>query len=675
MTNLVMALAALVSGPSPRNLSAMMLNRLAYALCSTAFLALPAGAEVHAVLVGVSDYLSLDADLKGPGNDVRLMAETLAARGIAPAEMTILTSDPTGLPQGAATGEPTRDGILTALSDVAAKAAPGDTVVFYFSGHGGQAPDLSGDEGGGYDEIFLPADAAGWKGSIGAVENAILDDELQVWAQALMDRDVALVGLIDACHSATGFRGSAGKGAARGLTPDQLGVPEGTASAPATAPVELTGNYVFLYSSQSDERSFEYPLGDTGLWQGEFTLRLTQILSAAPEASWAQVLTHVADTMLQGEARQVPEGEGPMLDAQVFGSGQAAARLQVAGTVLKAGLLQGLAEGTEVTFYAQGSGGDPLGTALVKKVSAREATLDAPAPDGAAWAEISAAPPPAPLVLAEPLRADPADGFDYAAWEAALPAPGAKPDLVPILTEGTVALAGPDGLLDPEGPGSTPRIALDEGESPAEALARALDTAAHGLRLRAALLGATGRSITGKDAVSVSYEIRPGAPEGEACGKAGAAVAWDPGQGAQECDQIWLTVTNQSGKMQDVSVLYMSADFAVAPIWPQQNTVNRLAPGESARIGLQIAPGSRAGIEEIWILAVPMGEDSGLRVDLTRLAASDTTRGGPADAMTAWLETRLADPEEQARGFSTKPAALTMIRQRVRLNPGPDAAL
>jgi hypothetical protein len=335
MTNLVMALAALVSGPSPRNLSAMMLNRLAYALCSTAFLALPAGAEVHAVLVGVSDYLSLDADLKGPGNDVRLMAETLAARGIAPTEMTILTSDPTGLPQGAATGEPTRDGILTALSDVAAKAAPGDTVVFYFSGHGGQAPDLSGDEGGGYDEIFLPADAAGWKGSIGAVENAILDDELQVWAQALMDRDVALVGLIDACHSATGFRGSAGKGAARGLTPDQLGVPEGTASAPATAPVELTGNYVFLYSSQSDERSFEYPLGDTGLWQGEFTLRLTQILSAAPEASWAQVLTHVADTMLQGEARQVPEGEGPMLDAQVFGSGQAAARLQVAGTVLR----------------------------------------------------------------------------------------------------------------------------------------------------------------------------------------------------------------------------------------------------------------------------------------------------------------------------------------------------
>lgn len=675
MTNLVMALAALVSGASPRNLSAMMLNRLAYALCSTAALAFPASAEVHAVLVGVSDYLYLDADLKGPGNDLRLMAETLEARGVAPGRMTLLTSDPTRLPLGAVTGAPTRAGILAALDDVAQKAAPGDTVVFYFSGHGGQAPDLSGDEGGGYDEIFLPADAKDWKGSIGAVENAIVDDELQAWAQGLMDRDITLVGLIDACHSATGFRGSAGKGVARGLTPDQLGVPEGTPSAPATAPVELTGNYVFLYSSQSDERSFEYPLGDTGLWQGEFTLRLTQVLSAAPEASWAQVLAHVADTMVQGEARQVPEGEGPMLDAQVFGSGQAAARMQVSDRTLKAGLLQGLAEGTEVTFYAEGSGGDPLGTALVKKVTAREATLDAPAPQGAAWAEVSAAPPPAPLTLAAPLRADPSDGQDYAAWIAALPAPRAKPDLVPILTEGSVALAGPDGVLDPDGPGSTPRIALEAGETPQQALDRALQAAAHGLRLRAALLGATGRSITGKDAVSATYEIRPAAAGAGGCGKPGEAMVWDPARGAQACDQIWLTVTNRSGKMQDVSVLYMAADFAVSPIWPQQNTVNRLAPGESARIGLQIAADSPAGVEEIWVLAVPMGEDSGLRTDLTRLAMTDTMRGGPADAMTQWLETRLADPEERTRGFSTKPAALVMIRQRVRLTPGPDAAL
>ncbi|NJM84400.1 MAG: hypothetical protein HC844_19880 [Tabrizicola sp.] len=68
-------------------------------------------------------------------------------------------------------------------------------MVFYFSGHGSQAPDMSGDEGGGYDEILLPADAAGWKGAIGAVENAILDDELQAWAQPMLAAGLRLSAL------------------------------------------------------------------------------------------------------------------------------------------------------------------------------------------------------------------------------------------------------------------------------------------------------------------------------------------------------------------------------------------------------------------------------------------------------------------------------------------------
>jgi len=655
----------------------MMMHRLTYALpVAAALWAAPAAAEVRAVVIGVSDYLVLDADLKGPSNDARLMAETLAARGVDPAAMMVLASDTSGLPAGVATGAPTRAGIIAALDAVAAASAPGDTVVLYFSGHGSQAPDLSGDEGGGYDEIFLPADAAGWKGAIGAVENAILDDELQGWAQALMDRGVTLVGLIDACHSATGFRAAGGAGEPKVLDPEALGIPADAASAPATAPLVLSGDYVFLYSSQSDERSFEYPLGDTGLWHGEFTLRLAQVLETTPEASWSQVLAATADAMVQGPARQVPEAEGPLLDAVVFGDGSADARLQVADGRLKGGLLQGIAEGTELALYAEGTGGEVLGIVTATRVTARDAALEGEIPAGAAWAEVISAPPPAPLTLAAPVRADDADGHDYAAWQAALPAPGAPgtlPDLVPILVDGAVALAGADGVLDPEGPGSTLRIERLEGETEAEAVARALEVASHGLRLRETLAGATGRSVTGKDPVRVDYELRPAAPEGDACGKAGEAVAHDPAAGVSPCDQIWLTVTNTSGKMQDVSVLYMAADFEVIPIWPQQNIANRLAPGESARIGLQIRPNSTAGIEEIWVLAVPMDDDTGLRVDLTRLATPEMTRAfpGASDEMTAWLETRLIDPDESRdRGFSTKPAALTMIRQVVRLKPG-----
>jgi uncharacterized caspase-like protein len=288
-----------------------------------------ASAEVRAVLVGVSDYLTLDADLKGPGFDVALMAETLVARGVDPADMVVLTGAPTGLPAGVAVSEPLRADILAAMADVAAVSQPGDTVVFYFSGHGSQAPDMSGDEGGGYDEILLPADAAGWKGAIGAVENAILDDELQAWAQGLLTRDVALVGLIDACHSATGFRALGGAGVARVLDPQALGIPEDVVPVAGAEAAPLSGDFVFLYSSQSDQRSFEYPLGDGATWHGEFTLRLSQVLQGAPAASWAQVLAATTDAMVQGPARQMPEGEGTLLEAQVFGTGLAEARLAV----------------------------------------------------------------------------------------------------------------------------------------------------------------------------------------------------------------------------------------------------------------------------------------------------------------------------------------------------------
>ena len=627
-----------------------------------------AEAEVRAVLVGVGDYLVLDADLRGPSNDVRLMAETLALRGVDPGAMTVLTADPEGLPQGVATAQPLRSDILAAMEAAAGASAPGDTVVFYFSGHGAQAPDLSGDEGGGYDEILLPADAAGWKGAIGAVENAILDDDLQLWAQGMLSRGVQVVGLIDACHSATGFRAVGGAGVARVLDDAALGIPQDVVSVAGDPVPPLTGDFVFLYSSQSDQRSFEYPLADGSAWHGEFTLRLTQVLREVPEASWAQVLTATTEAMVQGPARQMPEGEGPLLQAQVFGAGTGAARMPVAGGTLSAGLLDGLGTGAEVALYAGPAGGEVLAVLPLGKVTAREAVLSGTVPQGAAWAELVSAAPPEALMLAAPVRADAGDGFDYALWQAALPAGGAaSPDLVPILTGGAVALAGADGVLDPAGPGSSPRITPQDGETEAEAVARVLEQAAHGLGLRAVLAGATGRSLTGKAAVTMAVERRA-ADAG--CGAVAKGVPHDPATGVLPCDQLWLTLTNTGGKAQDLSVLYFAADFTVAPIWPVQNLANRLAPGESVRVGLMIEEGSMAGLEEIWVLAVPVDPDAP-RVDLTRLASPAVTRNlGGADPMTLWLDARLARDETVSRGFTLKPAPLTMIRQLVLLTPG-----
>ena len=630
-------------------------------------LAPPAQAEIRAVIVGVSDYFTLDADLKGPANDARLMAETLIARGVSPANLTILTSDPNGLPAGTSTGQPTRADIVNALANATAASTKGDTVVFFFSGHGAQAPDLSGDEGSGYDELLLPADAAGWKGAIGTVENALVDDDLHIWAQQTLTKGVQVIGLIDACHSATGFRAIGGQGVAKVLDAAQLGIPDDVAPAAGTPAPPLEGDFVFLYSSQSDQRSFEYPMSD-GTWHGEFTLRLAQTLRDAPDASWAQILAATTEAMAQGPARQMPDGEGPLLTAQVFGTGPTTTRFPLKDGKLAAGLLDGLTEGTELALFATPADTTNLASVTLAKVTARVATFSTPPPSKAQWAEVTSAPPPAPLTLAAPVLADPDDTHDYTQWIAALPAPGTTPDLVPILTDGTIALANADGTLDPHGPGSTPRIRPAPGETAAEAIARTLAQAAHGLALRDVLAGATGRSLTGKASLSMAIDIRPAR---DRCDQPGPQAPFDESRPLAPCDQLWLTLTNASGTAQDVSVLYFTADFQVQPIWPVQNLSNRLAPGESTRVGLMIAPDSTAGLEEIWALAVPASPDAP-RVDLTRLAFTDTTRAAPPDPMTAWLTSRL-DPDATNRGFTLKPAPLTMLRQVVRLIPGKTA--
>ncbi|WP_054008941.1 caspase family protein [Cypionkella psychrotolerans] len=648
--------------------SAPMLQIFRSTLCKIvqagllAALPLPAHAELRAVLVGVSDYLTLDADLKGPVNDVRLMAEVLIARGIPAPEIAVLTSDPTDLPAGVTTAPTTKAAILTALTNVSTRAQPGDTVVFYFSGHGAQAPDQSGDEGGGYDEIFLPADAAGWKGDVGTVENALTDDELQAWAQPLLSRGIKLIGLIDACHADTGFRSLPNSAAvARGLSPADLNIPDNAASAPSVPAPPLSGDFAFLYSSQSDQRSFEYPVGDSDLWQGAFTRQLAEVLRSSPKAPWAQILAAAAATMQQGTSAQMPDGEGPMLNENLFGT-PAPQRFLVQNGTLKAGLLQGLNPGDELSLYTAPAGGTALMHVTLTKVMARSSTLPQGAP-AAAWAELDQPATPPPLRLAAAQLANPNEAFDYTPWIAAL-APYATqttPDLTPILTDGDIALAGPDGQLDPKGPGSTPHITLQDGDTPALAVARTLAQAAHNVRLRRLLASVAGRGLTAEAPLKLDWQRKP-AP---GCATPGPAEPFDPAKAVQPCDQLWLGFQNQFGRDLDISILYFNTDFSITPLWPAEGLSNRLAAGESGKAGFQIDANSPPVDEDILVLAVPV-EPGAARVDLTTLADPAATRGGGD-----WLSNRLNPDPTATRSFSAKPAPLLMIRQAMRIRPAP----
>ena len=159
-----------------------------------------------AVLVGINDYAPAGAggpDLRGCVNDVRDMANTLSVMGIVPAmpaSMRILTD-----------ARATRGAILESLRWLVTGAKRGDVLVFYYSGHGSQVVDTSGDEPDRRDETICPHDFA----SAGMIR----DDDLRGMLAAL-PAGVNLDIILDSCHSGTATRDLL----ARASLPDGQGV-------------------------------------------------------------------------------------------------------------------------------------------------------------------------------------------------------------------------------------------------------------------------------------------------------------------------------------------------------------------------------------------------------------------------------------------------------------------
>ncbi|MEL7205967.1 MAG: caspase family protein, partial [Pseudomonadota bacterium] len=189
-----------------------------FALLILASVPFKAQAETRALLIGVSDYdesIGL-LDLKGPKNDVTLLAATLRGRGIDQIEI---------LADGVDGGQrPTRTAILGAFADLAAKANDGDFVFIHLSGHGTRQADRSGDEADGLDEVFLPADTARAEPGTNQIPNAITDDEIGAALAAIRSKGADIWFVLDSCHSGSGTRAGSLNTATRFVDPSVLGV-------------------------------------------------------------------------------------------------------------------------------------------------------------------------------------------------------------------------------------------------------------------------------------------------------------------------------------------------------------------------------------------------------------------------------------------------------------------
>ena len=145
-----------------------------------------------ALLIGIDAYQNV-LPLIGPVNDAEAMREFVTADlGFGDGDVRLLVD-----------ADATRANILREIEEwLIDGTRPGDEVFFYFSGHGFQQPDTSGDESDRLDETLVPVDVVVRNDK--TIAGMIADDEIAALLNRLSGRRVTVV--VDACHSGTSDR-------------------------------------------------------------------------------------------------------------------------------------------------------------------------------------------------------------------------------------------------------------------------------------------------------------------------------------------------------------------------------------------------------------------------------------------------------------------------------------
>ena len=152
----------------------------------------PAGAEDRALLIGVGKYRLSGIDLPGIDRDIAAMRRMARRLGFKPGQIKTLENQ-----------QATRSAIRQAMREwLIEGVTPEDRVLFHFSGHGSQIPDLDGDEGDGVDEVLMTYDAGFERQRL---VRTFEDDEFGRLLARIPARTVLI--FIDACHSGTATKG------------------------------------------------------------------------------------------------------------------------------------------------------------------------------------------------------------------------------------------------------------------------------------------------------------------------------------------------------------------------------------------------------------------------------------------------------------------------------------
>ncbi|MFI5915796.1 caspase family protein [Dactylosporangium sp. NPDC051541] len=252
--------------------------------------------RVNALLIGIDRYRRPGMDLRGCVNDIDLAERVLRDR-IGPADLAV---------ERLCDEQATRGGVIEAFRRHLGGLGPGDTALFWYSGHGSTGPlpdEIWYSENSGMCQTLVCHDSRA-----GAPD--LYDKELAVLAREVLHSGAQLVTILDSCHSRGGMR-----------TPDPFLTPR-LAPAPQSAPTlrellpELATDpalaagrqlpeHIALAACDEWELANERPFADG--WHGIFTEALCHALARlGPDVTYRELYSHARCRVEGRLSRQVP---------------------------------------------------------------------------------------------------------------------------------------------------------------------------------------------------------------------------------------------------------------------------------------------------------------------------------------------------------------------------------
>lgn len=322
------------------------------------------GADIFALLVGIDEYQNTDLPkLDGCLSDVLLVQGLLRKYfGVPDINVRTLTQERATHEAIAKTFEEHLALRAKAWADVG-KQDPAPAFLFYFAGHGSQAPDATGQEPDGLDETLVPYDSR----EPGLYD--IKDWELGQWLAQITTHTDNVTVILDCCHSGSGTRNLERLTTkVRSCRPDLR--PQPVTRSPRTRSLRWAGEdlgCVLLAACQDRQLAKEVFITGAGGQArsfGAFTYALYRALDELQQSSkLKQTLTYtnlsawVKRQMEERDKQQTPQCEGAT-DRLLFGGARlqggfpfAVVKTEESSVWIDGGIVHGLTRDTLLHVY------------------------------------------------------------------------------------------------------------------------------------------------------------------------------------------------------------------------------------------------------------------------------------------------------------------------------------